>query len=195
MNMQNYVGFTNVVENRYNQQVSDRLATPTFTNYTITMPVNVGAQVKGLEFNAEVPFGGGFGADGNLTVADGHENFGECPEWTTTTSSSPCDLLGTSKITYNVGAYFENDVFNARVGWSWRSAYLAAYDRNAPLYQDDTGSLALSANYFINKNISLTFSGENVNKPILKNYVFNPDQPRSFYSNGAQYYAGLRFKF
>ena len=114
---------------------------------------------------------------------------------TNVTTSSPCDLLGASKYTSNFGVYFENDTFNARVGYSWRSSYLAALDRGTPLYQDAVGSLAVSLNYLLTKDLTLSYSGQNLNNPILKNYVFNPDQPGRFYSNGAQHYVGLRFKF
>jgi iron complex outermembrane receptor protein len=50
-------------------------------------------------------------------------------------------------------------------------------------------------NYSFSKNLTLTISGQNMNNPILKNYVYNKDQPARFYANGAQYYAGLRLKF
>jgi iron complex outermembrane receptor protein len=104
-------------------------------------------------------------------------------------------MLGASKVTANGGAFYENDVFNARIGYGWRSAYLAAQDRGTPLYQDAVGTLSASANYTISKNLILTVSGQNLNNPILRNYVYNPDQPARFYSNGAQYYVGLRLKY
>jgi len=55
--------------------------------------------------------------------------------------------------------------------------------------------LSASFNYNITKNLVLTLSGQNLNNPILKNYVYNKDQPARFYANGVQYYAGLRFKY
>ncbi len=91
--------------------------------------------------------------------------------------------------------YFENDRFNARLSYSWRSEFLAAQDRGTPLYQDASGTLSASFNYNINKNVTLTISGQNLNNPILKNYIFNKDQPARFYANGAQYYAGLHIKY
>ncbi|MGO4467924.1 hypothetical protein, partial [Pseudoduganella sp. RAF53_2] len=74
-------------------------------------------------------------------------------------------------------------------------SYLAAQDRGTPLYQDAVGTLSASLNYTISKNVVLTFSGQNLNNPILKNYVYNKDQPARFYVNGVQYYAGVRFKY
>jgi hypothetical protein len=65
--------------------------------------------------------GGGWGIDGNVTLADSHLDFGACPAMQTATSGDPCDMLGASKTTANGGIYFENDKFNARVSYAWRS--------------------------------------------------------------------------
>jgi iron complex outermembrane receptor protein len=195
MDLRNYVGYgystATYIDSRQSQQTGQGV----FAQYTITSPVNVDASVKGAEFNLQLPLGAGFGADGNVTLADSHQKFGSCPAQTTITSSDPCDMLGASKVTSNVGAFYENDRFNARISWSWRSSYLAAQDRGAPLYMDSVGQLSVSANYSINKYLTLTFSGQNLNNPVLKYYLFNKDQPTRFYSNGAQYYVGLRVKY
>lgn len=195
MDLRNYVGYGKYNAQFINATKSEKAGSAVFENYEITAPINVGASIKGAEFALTTPVGGGFGVDANLTMADGSQNFGTCAAVVTNTSSNPCDLLGTSKFTTNLGVYFENSSFNARVGYSWRSSYLAALDRGTPLYQDSVGSLSISANYAINKNLTLAYAGQNLNNPILKNYVFNPDQPARFYSNGAQHYVGLRFAF
>ena len=195
MDLRNYVGYGKYNAQFINATKSEKTGTAAFEMYEITAPINVGASIKGAEFALQLPLGKGFGVDGNLTIADGSQDFGTCAAVTTTTSSSPCDLLGASKFTSNVGAFFENDSFNARIGYSWRSSYLAALDRGTPLYQDDVGSLSVSLNYSLTKDLTLSYSGQNLNNPILKNYVFNPDQPGRFYTNGAQHYVGLRFKF
>jgi len=51
--------------------------------------------------------------------------------------------------------------------------------------------LAASINYKINPHLSITFDGLNLNNPVLK-YYSNPQQPQAFYSNGRQYYLGVR---
>jgi iron complex outermembrane receptor protein len=195
MDLHDYVGYgvshATFIDSRASQQSGKGV----FADYAITSPVNVGAKVKGAEFALQLPVGAGFGTDLNMTLADSKQNFGSCPATQTTTSAEPCDMLGASKVTANVGAYFENDTFNVRVGYAWRSAYLAAQDRGTPLYQDAVGQLSASFNYSISKNLVLTVSGQNLNNPILKNYVYNPDQPSRFYANGAQFYLGLRMKY
>lgn len=195
MDLRNYVGYGKYSGTFLNSTQSQKTGTAVFQTYEITAPINVGASIKGAEFALQMPLPMGFGVDANLTLADGSQDFGTCAAVDTTTSSNPCDLLGTSKVTSNFGVYFENASFNARVGYSWRSSYLAAQDRGTPLYQDAVGSLAVSANYIVSKNLTLSYTGQNLNNPVLKNYVFNPDQPARFYTNGSQHYVGLRFNF
>ena len=52
----------------------------------------------------------------------------------------------------------------------------------------------MSLSYAINKNFAITLDALNLNDPILKYYGYNEDQPRAFYTNGRQYYFGLRMK-
>jgi len=68
-------------------------------------------------------------------------------------------------------------------------------DRSTAEFQDDTGNLAASLQYQLDKNFTLTFDALNLNDPTLKYYGANTDQPRAFYKNGRQYYAGVRIKF
>ncbi|MES2126468.1 MAG: TonB-dependent receptor [Pseudomonadota bacterium] len=195
MDLHDYVGFGVSHGTFIDSRASQLAGKGIFADYTITSPINVGAKIKGLELALQLPLGSGFGTDANVTLADSKQNFGSCPAQQTTTPYDPCDMLGASKVTANIGAFYENDRFNARIGYAWRSSYLAAQDRGTPLYQDAVGQLSASFNYSIGKNIVLTLSGQNLNNPILKNYVYNPDQPARFYANGAQYYVGLRFKY
>src|SRR5205814_7721722 len=104
-------------------------------------------------------------------------------------------LVGTSKNTYNLNGYFENKQFSARVAYTYRSAFFTGLDRNTAFSQDAIGSLTASLQYAINDMFSVTLDGENLNKPTLKYYALNKDQPRAFYKNGAQYYLTLRAKF
>jgi iron complex outermembrane receptor protein len=195
MDLKDYVGYGTSTGSFIDTRASQEQGRAVFADYTITSPINVGAQVKGLELAAQIPVGMGFGLDANATFANSKLDFGSCPAMQTSTSGDPCDMLGASKQTVNAGLFFENDTFNARIGYAWRSSFLAAQDRGTPLYQDDSGTLSASFNYNISKNLVLTISGQNLNNPILKNYIFNKDQPARFYANGAQYYAGLRFKY
>jgi iron complex outermembrane receptor protein len=147
--------------------------------YTISAPVNASGKVQGAELSWQSPIAGNFGGWANYTYADAEEDGG-------------ADLVGASENTYNVGAYWENERFGARVAYTYRSSFFVGLDRSSPQYQDDTGTLSASAQWHWNDRVSFTFEGLNLNNPTLKYYGLNEDQPRAFYVNGRQFYFGVR---
>ena len=66
----------------------------------------------GPQMRAALAAGFGFGT--NVTLADGKDRDG-------------VEMLGTSKVTYNVTGWFENDVLSARLAWNHRSDYAIGY--------------------------------------------------------------------
>ena len=57
---------------------------------------------------------------------------------------------------------------------------------------DNEGDLAASFNWKFNDHLSFTFDALNLNNPKLKYYGNDRSQPLSTYSNGRQFYAGVR---
>jgi iron complex outermembrane recepter protein len=93
-----------------------------------------------------------------------------------------------------VSGYFENKMFNARVSYTYRSAFYSGLDRSTAFSQDKIGTLSAALGYTMNDHFSITFDAMNLNNPTLKYYALNQDQPRAFYKNGSQYYLNFRFK-
>lgn len=176
MDLTNYVAFGNHDVTLLN------IKTGKFDTYSISSPVNSSGTVKGLELSYQQEFAYGFGVQANYTYADAKETGGR-------------PLVGASKNTYNVVGYYENYGFSARLAYTFRSAFFVGIDRSTDEFQDDTGTLAASLGYDLTKNVTLTFEGLNLNNPTLKYYGANTDQPRAFYKNGRQFYAGVRVKF
>jgi iron complex outermembrane recepter protein len=176
MDLSNYVGFGNHDVTLLN------IRTGTFDTYRISSPTNSSGKVKGFELAYQQELLYGFGVQANYTYADAKE-------------TGDRDLVGASKNTYNVIGYYENYGFSARLAWTYRSHFFVGLDRSTPEYQDDTGTLAASLAYALNKNVTLTFDALNLNNPTLKYYGANTSQPRAFYKNGRQFYAGVRVKF
>jgi len=176
MDLKNYVGFG------VHEVTLLNIRTGTFDTYRISAPTNSSGKIKGLElaYQQELPYG--FGVQANYTYADAYE-----------TGGAP--LVGASKNTYNVIGYYENYGFSARVAYTFRSHFFVGLDRSTAEFQDDTDVWAASLQYRINDNFTLTFDVLNLNNPTLKYYAANTDQPRAFYKNGRQYYAGVRIKF
>ena len=176
MDLTNYVGFGTHPQDLLN------IRTGQFATYTISSPVNSSGKVKGFElaWQQELPLG--FGIQANYTYADAKETGGH-------------PLVGASENTYNIIGYWERYGWSARLAYTFRSHFFVGLDRSTPEFQDDTDNLAASVSYAFNDNFAITFDALNLNDPTLKYYAANTDQPRAFYKNGRQYYAGIRVKF
>ena len=157
-------------------------------DYDVTIPLGSDAKVRGFELAWEQPIGDYFGAFANYTYADGTTNAKRA-------DGTNEDMLGTSKNTYNLGGYFENEHFNARLNYTFRSSFYSGLDRSSAFYQDDVDNVSASFGYKFNDNYSLTLDALNLNNPKTQYYAENRDRPRSIYENGRQYYVTFRMKF
>jgi iron complex outermembrane receptor protein len=152
-----------------------------FDSYSISSPTNIGAKNKGVELSWQQNLWGGFGALANYTYTDGKADDGLA-------------VVGNSKNTYNVETYYEDDKLSARLAYTYRSSFSGGLYNSFPQVMAGTGNLAASINYKINENLSLTFDALNLNNAVLRYYGQNKDQPIASYSNGRQYYFGIRGK-
>jgi len=185
MDLRNYVSYGTVNKSYFTY--SSQFPNGSFLPYLLTVPVNAKGRVEGAEFAYQQAFTDNLGIITNYTYADGKQT-------SDITINGDDRLVGTSKDTYNVTAYFENAHISARVGYTYRSSFYSGLDRNTAFTQYNIGDLSASLAYIINQNFSITLDGQNLNNPTLKYYALNEDQPRAFYKNGSQYYLTARFK-
>ncbi len=185
MDLKNYVGFGSTTRSylTFSSQVPQGAQVP----YLLTVPVNAKGRVEGLELAYQQALTEYFGVAANYTYADGKQ--------TSLITNGDDRLVGTSKNTYNLSAYFENKQFSARVSYTYRSAFFSGLDRNSAFSQDSIGGLAASLVYTMNDMLSFTLDGQNLNNPTLKYFARDTTQPRAFYKNGTQYYFTVRAKF
>ena len=176
MDLSSYVTF-GVTPAVYFDQLTGNLQT-----YQITSPSNISGHNSGFEFAYQQPIWRGFGVAGNYTYADGRAHDG-----------SP--LVGSSKTTYNVTAYYENPHLSLRAAYTYRSHFLVGLDRSFAENEDNIGSLDASINYIVTEHFAINLDGLNLTNETLKYYAMNTSQPRAFYSNGRQFYFGGSFKF
>jgi len=190
MDLRNYIGYGSEIKTytTYSSQFPTGAQVP----YNLTVPVNAKGRVDGIELAYQQAFTDNLGVAGNYTYADGKQTSNVQP----TANNAPGDsrLVGTSKNTYNVSGYFENQMFNARVAYTYRSAFYSGLDRSTAFTQDSIGTLSAALGYTMNDHFSITFDAMNLNNPTLKYYALNTTQPRAFYKNGSQYYLNFRFK-
>ncbi|HJR73815.1 MAG TPA: TonB-dependent receptor [Luteimonas sp.] len=180
MDLKDYVAYGTEQQQLFSE-LTNQLET-----YTVSLPINADAKVKGFELAYQQPIGEYFGVNANYTYSDGETSH----TWTDKSHS----LLGNSKNTYNVGAYFENDVFGAQVSYTYRSSFLIGLSAANPYYQDDFGTLSASLSYKATDWLSVSFDALNLNNPTYK-YYQSSALPVAFYENGRQYYLNFRFKF
>ncbi|HEY2779628.1 MAG TPA: TonB-dependent receptor [Steroidobacteraceae bacterium] len=185
MDLRNYVAFGSEIKTY--STFGSICPTGCPIDYNLTVPINATGRVDGLELSYQQAFTENVGFVGNYTYADGRQTSLIPPGGTD-------QLVGTSKNTYNVSAYFENKMFNARVGYTYRSAFYSGLDRSTAFSQDAIGTLSAALGYTLNEHFSITLDGMNLNNPTLKYFALNTTQPRAFYRNGSQYYLNFRFK-
>ncbi|WP_197047010.1 TonB-dependent receptor [Paucibacter sp. KBW04] len=169
------------------------------TPYTVTSRKGVSAEINGLEAALELPLGLGFGLSANGTYIKSKDVDG-------------VELLGTSKVTYNLRGFFENDRFSASMAWNYRSDYAIGFigdGTNTQLKGTDgivtqyngqhryagEGSLSLSLGYKFTPDISVHFDANNLNDPIRHTYYITENSPGYWHQNGRQYFLNLRMKY
>jgi iron complex outermembrane receptor protein len=180
MDLEDYVAFGTETRMLYSE-LSNQLE-----SYLVSVPVNSNGQVTGLELAYEQPIGEFFGVNANYTYSDGKTAH--------TWADGSNNLVGNSQDTYNLGAYFENDKFGARVSYTYRSSFLIGLSGANPYYQDDFGSVSVALSYKPTPWLNVSLDAMNVNDPELT-YYQNANIPTAFYSNGRQYYLNFRFKY
>jgi len=150
--------------------------------FDLTTQVNKKASVTGLEFAFEMPVFNNFGVNANYTFADAHDASGHV-------------LRGAVKHTVNLGGFFENDQFSARVNYGYNSDNFLGRDRGTDYYQRGAGVLSASLGYKLNDNFAVSLDAQNLNDPVLKYYGDFKSQPRAIYRNGRQFYLTARIKY
>ncbi len=98
-------------------------------------------------------------------------------------------LEGLSKQSYNATLFYNKGDWDARLAWSWRSAFLlTARDvivPNAPIMNENTGTLSASAFYNVTPQIKIGVQGANLLDNVTKTSQILNNQllraPRSFF--------------
>lgn len=164
--------------------------------FSVSLPINgKGAKITGIELSYQQPFTflpvEGFGALANYTFADSDVSF----TYNGVAFNSP--FLGSSRHSYNVVGYFENERFQARLAYAWRQAYLENRrgDNQSSLFVEDYGQLDLSLSYKVSQSIEVTFDVLNVTNELVSRYGATPDRPIGAYEAGRFLFAGVQFSF
>ena len=126
--------------------------------WTVSSSTNgTGGSIEGIEFQIQDSFDNGFGYSFNYTYSDAQAPAENYPDRVGVFSDS-------SKNSYNVVGFYENDDFSARLAYNWRSEFII---REAPGWygnreHQDYGQLDFSATYSVTDYLDVTFEGINL---------------------------------
>ena len=178
MDMSSYVAYGNIKRDYVDRSHTLPGQPPLVATYTLSVPTNIGATNRGVELGWQQTFGV-IGGQVNYTYTDGKVSDGS-------------EMVGNSKNTYNLVAFYDDGTFNARLAYTYRSSFLAGLNNASIQHMDNEGDLAASVNWKFDDHLEFTFDALNLNNPKLKYYGTDRSQPLSTYSNGRQFYAGVR---
>ncbi|USI72427.1 TonB-dependent receptor [Sphingomonas morindae] len=169
---------------------------------SISTPVQgTGGTLQGLEGGAKASFGdfafmprflSNFGIDSNITFSP--------------SNSGQKDLAGNkipfqdnSKLQTNVALFYQDERFQARVAWNYRSKRAVQSDfggiRGLELYQQPTNYIDASVSYDLTKNITVYAQGSNLTSEYEKYYLTWRDERAYNNIYERRYTAGARVKF
>ena len=170
-------------------------AATSYSDYTVSSSSGKNARLHGVELSVEQPVGMGFGVLGNLTYVNSKDEDG-------------IEMVYTSKYTYNLRGYYEDDKFSASLAWNYRTRYSIGFSgngvdqvdpktlvRTGANYAAAQGTLSASASWKINDTLSLTVDANNLLNPVRRYYAITEEMPLGFYANGRQVYVSVKAKF
>ena len=129
-------------------------------SWTVSHYVNAGGgKIDGLELQVNQAFDSGFGVVGNYTFARATAPAGSYVDAVPVFTQS-------SRNTFNLGGYFENSIYSARLTYNWRSRYMLREDPYwyGNRWHDAYGTLDLSLGYNITSKLRLGFDATNLLK-------------------------------
>lgn len=218
MDLNNYYDYGTVTRTYLNNYLTNNGAgnnpshAQVYSQYLVSIPVNVNGSLKGVTLNYIQPIGNNFGVSFNYTYATGHSSGGTFmynPDGTlgNNIAAGNRPLFGTSKNTANASVFYEDAHWNARINYTYRSKFYDGVMSSSgqmallPYWQSGQGYLSLSAGYKLNEHLSFTFDAMNLNDPKLRYFIKGSQAglgfdtaPEAFYVNGRQYYFNVNYK-
>ena len=173
----------------------------TVKTYLINTSSQQSARIRGIELAYEQPIGAGFGFQSNVSLAETHVEDGR-------------PMTGASKLSANLGGYFENDKFSARLVYNYRGKYVSSTTAPAatansqgmstingvlmpaaPTMAAPVSNLDFSMNYDLTKELQISFSATNLTNPARAQYRYSEAEQQKLDVSGRQYYLEARYKF
>ncbi len=152
--------------------------------FEVSRPRNGGsAEIKGLELAYRGDVYENFGIEASYTYADSE------------TSDASVALPFSSKHSFSLTPYYEDDMFSARVTYSYRSKYFREVNRATSVINDSYNQLDASLTVNLTEQIAVTAQAQNLLDETQYQYVGSRDVPFAAYKNGRRFFGGVRFSY
>lgn len=178
----------------FKKNISDYIETTTAveslagcgTSCRVTRSRNVGsAEVSGVELQFQQDFGNGFGVTANYTYTDSQVK---------NAAGETSALQGVSQNSYNLSAYFENDLISARLAYNARDEFIAP--ASASNYVNDPyDQVDASLIWHATENFDVSFEAVNIFNETTITENTDTDTTQNVFEYGSRYYVGASFKF
>lgn len=169
--------------------------------FSINSSGQQGAKISGIEVSYEQPLWGGFGFQSNVSRAKTKVDDGR-------------PMVGASEWAGNLGGYFENDAFSARLVYNYRGKYVSSTTApsptansqgqtvingvampTAPTIAAGVSTLALSLNYNFLRNWQVSFDATNLLNQARAQYRYSEEEQQKLDVSGRQFYLNVKYKF
>jgi len=154
---------------------------------------NDSSDAQGIEFALLHNFDSGFGTQVNYTYMDSSAAFDPNSD-----KALSFTLDGLSKNSYNVIGFYENETFQARLAYNWRSDYVNCGTcglRGQPVQTEAYGQFDASVSYDINENFTVFAEGVNITNETTAQYSTYSSRFLSLTETGAKFSVGVRASF
>ncbi|NVK54191.1 MAG: TonB-dependent receptor [Alteromonadaceae bacterium] len=191
--------FTKTVAKEINGQQINQLSTPENGGKTA---------IEGFEFQVQHAFENGFGGYFNYTytdVADAEideaapvlDDAGNIVGATLT--SRIVSFPNTSKNSFNIGVYYEADVYSARLNYNYRSEYFIAQTEIGSQYRDEQAQLDAQFSWQFNDNVTFKAEALNLTDEFWENYYLRDSDGARLggtqSANGRRLFVGASMSF
>ncbi|WP_457443092.1 TonB-dependent receptor [Roseateles sp. P5_E4] len=169
--------------------------------FDVTQAVNgEGAKTQGIELAGRTALSflpgwlGNFGVDANYTRMA--FSYAKGNELISPLDNSVLPYPGMSKNSYNLGLWYDDGNFNARLAYAYRDKYYTGGNdvSGNPNFSDKTGYLDAKIQWKATKNFTLALEAKNLTNQAELTYAGDLGRPNELAWSGRRYYVTLGYK-
>ncbi|NCT84149.1 MAG: TonB-dependent receptor [Comamonadaceae bacterium] len=169
--------------------------------YDVTQAINgQGARTQGIELAGRTALSflpgwlSGFGVDANYTRMA--FSYAKGNELISPLDNSMLPYPGLSKNSYNLGLWYDDQTFNARLAYAYRDKYYTGGNdvSGNPNFRDKTGYLDAKFQWKATKNLTFSVEAKNLTNQAELTYAGDLSRPNELAWSGRRYYLTLGYK-